>query len=135
MRLLHFRRTFVEKMFTIHGKVEVYKTNGTEIGPYARHYYDLFCLADRPEVVAMLKSQEYADIKADYDQVSREYFPKSYFPPAAMSFAQSDALFPPDELRAVLAAEFEKQCRFLCFGPIPTWDEVEARLAAIQGLL
>ncbi len=25
MRLLHFRRTFVEKMFAIHGKVEAFK--------------------------------------------------------------------------------------------------------------
>jgi hypothetical protein len=31
MRLLHFRRTFVEKMFTIHGKVEAFKAQCREI--------------------------------------------------------------------------------------------------------
>jgi hypothetical protein len=64
MRLLHFRRTFVEKMFAIHAKVEAFKKRGQEIGGYARHYYDLYCLAERPEVLAMLRSEEYAAIKA-----------------------------------------------------------------------
>jgi hypothetical protein len=41
MRLLHFRRTFVEKMFAIHGKIEAFKTHGKAIGGYARHYYDI----------------------------------------------------------------------------------------------
>ena len=45
MRLLHFRRTFVEKMFAIHGKVEALKRDGRPLGSYARHYYDLFQLA------------------------------------------------------------------------------------------
>jgi hypothetical protein len=135
MRLLHFRRTFVEKLFTIHGKVEAFKNDGRAIGGYARHYYDLHCLAERPEVAAMLASAEYGAIKTDYDRVSREHFPRSYTPPAGMTFAQSDALFPPPELRAALAAEFEKQCRLLCFGPIPTWDEVQSRLEGIRNLL
>ena len=42
MRLLHFRRTFVEKMFAIHAKVELLKREGQPLGSYARHYYDLF---------------------------------------------------------------------------------------------
>ena len=135
MRLLHFRRTFVEKMFAIHAKVEAYKKTGKEIGGYARHFYDLFCLAERPEVRAMLRSEEYGIIKADYNRISREYFEKSYVPPPDMSFAKSDALFPPAELRATIAAGFEAQCRVLCFGPFPSWDEVQARLEKIRGLL
>jgi hypothetical protein len=135
MRLLHFRRTFVEKMFAIHAKVETFKQAGQEIGGYARHYYDLFCLADRPEVLAMLRSDEYAAIKADYDRISREHFNKSYIPPPGMSFAQSDALFPGADLRPMIASSFEAQCRVLCFGPFPGWEEVQARLEAIRGLL
>ena len=40
--LLHFRRTFVEKLYALHHKVEqgVLK-DGTPIGSYARHYYDV----------------------------------------------------------------------------------------------
>ena len=135
MRLLHFRRTFVEKMFAIHGKVDAYQKTGREIGGYARHYYDLYCLADRPEVIATLRSPEYETIKADYDRISREHFDKSYVPPPDMSFANSDALFPEAELRTVLASEFEKQCRLLCFGPFPTWDQVEMRLGRLRELL
>ncbi len=135
MRLLHFRRTFVEKMFAIHAKVEAFKKAGQPIGGYARHYYDLFCLVQRPEVLAMLRSDEYAAIKADYDRVSTEHFPKSYVPPPDMTFARSDALFPSAELRAIIAAGFEAQCRVLCFGPFPAWDEVQASLEDIRGLL
>ena len=116
MRLLHFRRTFVEKMFAIHAKVEAFKTAGKEIGGYARHYYDLFCLAERPEVLAMLRSEEYGGIKADYDRISREHFEKSYVPPPDMSFAKSDALFPPAELRAVIAADSRRNAACCALG-------------------
>ena len=135
MRLLHFRRTIVEKMFAIHAKVEAFKRTRLPIGAYARHYYDIFMLAERPEVLAMLRSEEYPAIKADYDSISTAHFPKSYVPPPNMSFANSDALFPPAALRAVIAPAFAAQCRVLCFGPFPTWDEVQARLEAIRGLL
>ncbi len=83
----------------------------------------------------MLRSDEYGIIKADYDRISREHFEKSYVAPPGMSFAKSDALFPPAELRAVITAGFEAQCRVLCFGPFPNWDEVQARLEEIRGLL
>jgi hypothetical protein len=135
MRLLHFRRTFVEKMFAIHGKVEALKQEGKAIGGYARHYYDLYCLAERPEVRVMLASDEYGIIKADYDRISRAHFEKSYVPPPDMSFSKSDALFPTSDLRNAIAAEFERQCRVLCFGPFPAWDEVQARMDGIRALL
>jgi hypothetical protein len=101
----------------------------------SRAVNDLFCLAERPEVLAMLRLEEYEAIKADYDRISREHFEKSYVPPPEMSFAKSDALFPPAELRAAIAAGFEAQCRVLCFGPLPGWDEVQARLEEIRELL
>ena len=135
MRLLHFRRTFVEKMFAIHGKVELLKRDRQPIGTYARHYYDLYQLAGRDEVRAMLASDEYAAIKADYDRISRAHFSRSYFCPNGMSFAQSDALFPPAELSAATGAEYEKQCLLLCYGPYPTWTEIQARFEQLRHLL
>lgn len=33
MRLLHFRRTFVEKLFAIHARVELLKRNGSRSEP------------------------------------------------------------------------------------------------------
>lgn len=47
MRLLHFRRTFVEQLFAIHGKVQLLLRDRQPLGAYARHYYDLFQLSDR----------------------------------------------------------------------------------------
>jgi predicted nucleotidyltransferase component of viral defense system len=135
MRLLHFRRTFVEKMFAIHSKVELLKRDGTPLGTYARHYYDLFQLAARPEVLAMLNSDEYAKIKADYDRVSRTHFSKHYFFPEGMRFAASDALFPPVDLASTLASEYDGQVRMLCYGTPPPWNEVMAYFSELQDLL
>ena len=135
MRLLHFRRTFVEKMFAIHSKIELYKRDQRPLGTYARHYYDLFQLAEREEVGAMLRSEEYAAIKADYDQVSTAHFPRSYFAPAEMRFANSDALFPPAALASVIRSEYEAQCRLLCYGPSPAWGLVQDRFDQLRDLL
>ena len=135
MRLLHFRRTFVEKMFAIHGKVELLKRDKQPLGPYPRHYYDLYQLSAWPEVLAMLKSDEYAAIKADYDRISRAYFEKSYFYPADMRFANSDALFPPEKLSPIIAAAYEEQCKLLCYGPYPSWPELQARFNELRALL
>ncbi len=135
MRLLHFRRTFVEKMFAVHGKVELLKRDGQPLGSYARHYYDMFQLAAQEEVIAMLKSDEYPAIKSDYDKISRAHFPRSYFHPDEMSFARSDALFPPADLSDVISAEYDVQCRMLCYGPYPSWAEIQSQLVSLRGLL
>lgn len=134
-RLLHFRRTFVEKMFAIHSKVELLKRDRRSIGSYARHYYDLFQLASQNEVIAMLRSKEYDAIKMDYDHISRTAFPKSYFYPEDMRFSRSDALFPPAELAKAIGAEYEEQCRLLCYGPYPPWKDVLARFAELRDVL
>lgn len=74
MTLLHFRRTFVEKLFAIHGKVEQLEKEDNPLGRDVRHYADLHVLAGRPEVMAMLESDEYEAIKVDYDEKSQIYF-------------------------------------------------------------
>jgi hypothetical protein len=135
MRLLHFRRTFVEKLFAIHGKVELLKRDGRPVGSYARHYYDLAQLALQPEVHAMLSSDEYGAIKADYDKISRAHFAESYFAPRAMSFVESDALFPKSNLSETLGREYETQCSALCLGPHPRWAEVLARFQQLRNRL
>jgi predicted nucleotidyltransferase component of viral defense system len=135
LRLMHFRRTFVEKLFAIHSKVELLKRIHQPIGSYARHYYDLYQLADQAEVRAMLESDEYAEIKTDYDRISRTHFPRSYSHPDGMSFAASDAIFPPAELGTMIGPEYERQCRTLCYGSFPTWVEVQARFENLRDLL
>jgi hypothetical protein len=135
MRLMHFRRTFVEKLFAIHGKVELLKRDGRALGSYARHYYDLFQLAAQTEVIAMLGSAEYAAIKDDYDRVSRAHFSRSYLHPDNMRFAASDALFHSAGLAASIGAGYEAQCRLLCYGPYPNWVQIQARFRELRDLL
>lgn len=136
MTLLHFRRTFVEKLFTIHAKVERLKADGQPLGRDARHYADLHALAARPEVEAMLRSDEYEELKADYDRNSRRYYPESYRPPDGMSFAASDALFPPSELRDRIEPDYVRECRLLfAEQPFPRFDEVAGRLEELRHLL
>jgi hypothetical protein len=122
-------------MFAIHSKVELLKRDKQPLGSYAPHYYDLFQLSEHSEVGIMLRSDEYAAIKADYDQISRAHFSKSHFFPQSMSFARSDALFPPPELEAMIGQEYEAQCQLLCYGPYPSWAKVRARFLNLRGLL
>jgi hypothetical protein len=126
MRLLHFRRTFVEKLFAIHARVRRLVEQGSPLGPYARHYYDLYCLAQREEVRVMLQSPEYGEIRTDYDRISRQAFPRDYVPPPGLSFQDSTALFPEGELKAELTRAYEAQCAILCFGAYPPFADVVA---------
>ena len=73
--------------------------------------------------------------KEDYDAISRECFPKSYFYPEGMSFAKSDALFPPADLTRTISDEYEEQCKLLCYGPYPSWEEIQAKFNEIRDLL
>lgn len=136
MALLHFRRTFIEKLFAIHGKVERLKTEGEALGRDARHYADIHALAGQDEVVAMLDSPEYAELKLDYDRTSRRFFPNSYRPPSDLSFKSSDALFPGTELRAQIEIDYARECGVLFAArPHPSLADVLARLETIRNLL
>jgi hypothetical protein len=139
MTLLHFRRTFIEKMFAIHSKV-VAETGGDgtgEIGRHMRHYADLCILATHPEVVAMLGTAEDQEIRRDYNVRSLQFFSRSHHPPADLRFSHSPALFPPEELRRSLAVEYERQCGKLFIGPgrPPAFAEVLAAFEKIRHLL
>lgn len=136
MTLLHFRRTFVEKMFAIHGKVMRFLEEAHPLARDARHYSDLHALAGEHEVRVMLASAEYEEIRRDYDEKSRAVFPKTYRPPADLSFIDSPAFFPQPELRERLATDYATQCRLLFSGATyPSFDEVLTRFAEIRHLL
>ena len=132
MTLLHYRRTFVEKLFTIHGKVERLRLEGTAVERDARHYADLHILGNLPGVREMLRSSEYGEIKRDYDEKSRTFFPRSYRPPADLGFSQSEALFPEKDLKRELGRDYESQCRLLFYGAYPSFDEVLAGFEEIR---
>jgi len=52
-----------------------------------------------------------------------------------MSFAKSDVLFPSADLAKIISVEYEAQCKLLCYGPYPSWQEVQARLFQSRDLL
>ena len=134
--MLHYRRTFVEKLFALHGKVVRLLDEGQPLARDARHYPDLYVLAGEHEVHTMLASPEYGEIRRDYDEKSRKFFPKSYWPPPGLSFADSPALFPEPNLRSQLADDYEAQCRLLFSGgDYPKFEEVLARFEEIRLLL
>lgn len=137
MPLLHYRRTFVEKLFALHGKVVRLLDEGHPLARDARHYSDLHALAGTHEVRAMLATPEYDEIRRDYDRKSREFFPKSYRPPPGLSFTASPALFPGAQLRARLVGDYDTQCRLLFSNSddYPSFDEVLARFEEIRELL
>ena len=83
----------------------------------------------------MLASDEYAAIKADYDRISRAHFSRSYYYLEGMSFARSDALFPSAELSAAISAEYEGQCRLLCYGAYPSWPPSSRGILSPSSLL
>jgi predicted nucleotidyltransferase component of viral defense system len=135
MQLLHFRRTFVEKLFAIHSKVIAYEIKSEPIGNYARHYYDLFYLAQKPEVKLMLENGEYQNIKDNCHQISLSHFGDNYYKPENLTFSKSKAFFPTQELRKTIINEYEKQCRNLCYAEYPKWQEIESCFNELRNLL
>jgi hypothetical protein len=135
MTLLHFRRTFVEKLFTVHGKIKRLKDEGHPLGRDARHYADLHALAAQPEVNRMLRSEEYGEIKRDYDERSKRFFPRTYHPPDGLCFRGSEALLHPEPLRAQVNHDYEVECARLFPGVYPSLDDVVDKLKSISELL
>lgn len=132
MRLLHFKRTALEKMFAIHHKVERgYLEQGHAIGSYARHYYDIGQLLQQSEVQSMLEQGEHHDVCRSYRDITSRFFPEQLLPDK-MNLGRSRALYPDNELRAVLAEEYEKQCRVLCYSEYPSFLEVLGALEDIR---
>lgn len=131
MMLLHFKRTFVEKLFAVHGLAKNLDTEGTEFGIHARHYVDLYALSQEDEVRQMLESDEYLEICADHDARARQHFKKHHVPRPDGGFAQSKALSPEGEMHGSIEADYEEQKKNLCYVAYPSFDEV---LAALNSL-
>jgi hypothetical protein len=75
------------------------------------------------------------ELKLDCDRISRESFGDSYVPPPEMSFRDSFALFPTAELESYLSLEYMTQCRPLCYGNFPDWQEILGCFESLRSLL
>lgn len=132
---LHFRRTFVEKLFVVHALAERLKDEGTPFGRDARHYYDIHRLAGEDEVTKMLASDECRAIKKNCEEIGLKFFKSKYRGPPDLDFSQSDGLFPPQALREQIEADYTAQCELLCYGEFPSFDAVLGRIEGLQELL
>jgi len=132
MRLLHYKRTFIEKMFALHDKVErgVIEEN-KPIGSYARHYYDTYQLLQQQDVQLMLEQHNYIEICQSYRELTTKYFPDQRLP-ACMNLNNSRALFPHQDLARQLGEGYMAQCSALCFGPFPEFEDVLAEYEKIR---
>ena len=136
MRLLHFRRTFVEKLFTLHSRVERAKKQGKELGRDARHYYDLAMLLTERQTKAMLESEEYETICGQYRELTAKFYPGQVkLLPEGMSLSQSSALFPATELRVMLEAAYVREAESLCYAEYPRFEDILQDFEAIRPLL
>lgn len=125
MRLLHFRRTFVEKLFTLHSRVKKVITQGKDLGRDARHYYDLAMLLDQPQTRAMLASEEFKEICGQYRDLTAKFYPGQVkLLPEGMDLSESPALFPSAELKRMLSEAYTREADTLCYGPYPNFDEI-----------
>lgn len=132
---LHYRRTFVEKLFLVHALAERLLNADKPFDRDARHYYDLYVLAGQAEVREMLKSEELSEIKSDCSEISLKHFPKQYTAPEQLSFRESSALFPPSDLKKQIRADYQQQCALLCFGSVPDFETVLDRFEEIRAWL
>jgi len=125
MDLLHFRRTFVEKLFTLHSRVARAIKQGKPLGRDARHYYDLFMLQKQPETQQMLGTPEYEEICRQYRALTTEFYPGQVkLLPERMDLSESPALFPSNEQREMLEQAYQREAGNLCYGTHPEFDEV-----------
>jgi hypothetical protein len=133
MRLLHFRRTFVEKLFTLHSRVERAVKQGKQLGRDARHYYDLAMLLRHPHTREMLGSDEYRAICGQYRDLTAKFYPGQVkLLPEGMDLSESSGLFPNIELKIMLESAYNREADSLCYAEYPSFETILTDFQAIR---
>jgi hypothetical protein len=124
VEMLDIRRTFVEKLFTIHAAFMAnYAENKT------RHYYDLYRLCGLEEILNFAGSEEYRAIFKEEKAHSREFFPRAEVPEGD-SFCESPALkLTPEDLEK-LQRNYRRE-RQLLFAEPPTLRDIIGRMEQV----
>lgn len=121
---LDFKRTFVEKLFTIYAAFENDFAKGK-----LRHYYDLYMLTEREDVVEFIGSDEFQEIFEDVRRFSEISFPSQVCPPNRL-YSEWPALNPNENNRAIMKADYRSN-RDLFFTEPPTLDAILDKLQAV----
>lgn len=137
---LHPARTMVEKLFAVDGlaKALLRDPDRRVVGTEARHFYDLFCLADpdhHPALDLLADQGVYLELIADCEAISARWFPDRADVRPEAGFHQSPA-FIDDAVADRVRSAFQRTMTELCFpdAPRPSFDEVRQRLSTIDWL-
>ena len=126
-------RTFVEKLFVVHGFVTRYleDAEARSLVRVGRHYYDVDRLLADDTVNASVGTPAFWEMVTDCDRRSQRDFARLHRAPVEFNFAESPALFPDATTRLALAREYERD-RALFFGESPSFDDVLGSLVPIR---
>jgi len=134
--VLAAERTFVEKLFVIHGSVARYQRD-PDVSPLVRigrHYYDVGKLLADPTVQTSVGTAEFWEMARDHDHRGAREFSKRHVAPADLNFASSPGLFPDPATRTLLEREYSRD-RSLFFDDAPSLDDVLSALQSVRSRL
>lgn len=117
--------TLVEKLQTISTKYRQQRANGTFPANFIRHYYDIYCLLNVPEVQVFIGTPEYEQHKTDH-------FPKVEQPIIARNQA---FLLDVSVIRQEYEREYREKTSSLYYQHQPPFDEIMSRIGEWVGKL
>ncbi|MHB8313310.1 MAG: nucleotidyl transferase AbiEii/AbiGii toxin family protein [Candidatus Dormibacteria bacterium] len=123
VRTLHYRRTFVEKLFAIHQAAVRAASDDSALQRQGRHYYDLWCLWRQTDVQTYVHSDQFDRVASDVAAIGKRYWGTQHAAPDGLVFGQSPAVRPDAALEPRLAAAYAAD-RVLIFGDAPAFSEI-----------
>ena len=142
VQVLHPARTLLEKLVHIHGlAVELAADDDRQPPPRSgRHFYDVHQLLGDARVLDLLKDRDQVgEVIANIDDVTQRFFrgDKGVSIRPNEGFANSPAFDPATSISTRLRATYDRTMPELYFGkdPLPTWEQVCARVAERASLL
>ena len=137
---LHPARTMVEKLFAVDGLAKALRRDSDRrvVGTEARHFYDLYCLADpdhHPALDLLADRGVYLELVADCEAISARWFTDRADVRPQGGFHRSPA-FVDDGVADRIGSAFQRTIDELCFpdAPRPDFDDVRERLSVIDWL-
>lgn len=139
--VLHPGRTLLEKLVLIHALAQELVADPSTPVPSrnGRHFYDVYQLLGDDRVCELLEDREQVHaVMASVEEITRQHFGggASEVRPVA-GFAACPAFAPESEVSILLRAGYEITMPELHFGtaPIPSWEEICARVGDMASLL
>lgn len=122
-------RTFWEKATILHQEA---MRPGTSMIPsrYSRHYYDLYCMTKKGELIKALENLDLLNQVVDFKM---KFYPRGW---ARYELARAGSLklVPPQHCLASLRVDYEKM-RAMIYGVYPDFEEIMDELNALERII